>query len=636
MMKYQLFWPYRALLFALAITPLSACTGSISGGNNKSGGDDSPAPSEQPPPGNNPLPPPVDMKDGENKGPEPCGVPKVRLFQLSPLQLHRLASAVVPGGISTTLGNSRFLNVVADLTASRAPSDGPFTNAAFELNMTDGYLTQLMESGQAIGQMAWDYLSKDDCLKQSQAPDDACLGAYIRSVGRTLFRRPLTDSEVNKLAALAQQEIANDGIARAVITVVQALFVSPETLFRTELGSGQPVADGRVRLTGHELADMLSFWLLNRAPDDELRTAVDEGRLDGTDFMQVRAETLAQFRRLVAEPVPKGSHGHIYTMQREGVGGLFADYLQIKDSDSLNKEERIYGHYSAYAWASMRREFDAAVSDGMWNRGARWDQLMTDSAAYPARSLLASADGSGIYTYKAPLAGSASGDYFRIEGADLDGPRAGLLTNPFVMAAHSDFDRTSIVQRGAWLRRDVLCMEIPAPPPTVEAVPVPPSGSLTARERLAAHSVGGCAGCHRLMDPLAMGLEVYDAVGRYRTNELSPSYEAKGVHYESGRPIDTSGVLTDVTIDGVQGDYPYANPTEFAKLLVRTEEAQTCFVKKAAGFMLGRAVGEADRCAVEAYRKAFVDSEFNVFALLEAIVTSDDFYYRRVPNGDGQ
>ena len=43
-----------------------------------------------------------------------------------------------------------------------------------------------------------------------------------------------------------------------------------------------------------------------------------------------------------------------------------------------------------------------------------------------------------------------------------------------------------------------------------------------------------CAGCHKVMDPLGLALENFDAVGAWRTRD-------------SGLPIDASGELTDGT-----------------------------------------------------------------------------------------
>jgi hypothetical protein len=42
-----------------------------------------------------------------------------------------------------------------------------------------------------------------------------------------------------------------------------------------------------------------------------------------------------------------------------------------------------------------------------------------------------------------------------------------------------------------------------------------------------------CATCHNVLDPIGMGLENFDAIGRFRTT------------YANGDAIDSSGVLPD-------------------------------------------------------------------------------------------
>jgi hypothetical protein len=54
------------------------------------------------------------------------------------------------------------------------------------------------------------------------------------------------------------------------------------------------------------------------------------------------------------------------------------------------------------------------------------------------------------------------------------------------------------------------------------------------RERLAQHMTDpACAGCHKLMDPIGLGLENYDGIGVFRT-------------VENGVVLDTSETIDDL------------------------------------------------------------------------------------------
>ena len=59
----------------------------------------------------------------------------------------------------------------------------------------------------------------------------------------------------------------------------------------------------------------------------------------------------------------------------------------------------------------------------------------------------------------------------------------------------------------------------------------------TVRARMEQHRASpACAGCHKVMDPLGLALENFDAVGAWRTRD-------------AGLPIDASGELADGTQD---------------------------------------------------------------------------------------
>ena len=117
-----------------------------------------------------------------------------------------------------------------------------------------------------------------------------------------------------------------------------------------------------------------------------------------------------------------------------------------------------------------------------------------------------------------------------------DEVRRGLLGKGGVLLLTSHADRTSPVVRGKWILDNLLgTPPPPAPavvPPFPEEVPGVPA---TVRGRMEQHRANpACAGCHKVMDPLGLALENFDAVGAWRTRE-------------SGLPIDASGELTDGT-----------------------------------------------------------------------------------------
>src|SRR5690606_40829884 len=111
--------------------------------------------------------------------------------------------------------------------------------------------------------------------------------------------------------------------------------------------------------------------------------------------------------------------------------------------------------------------------------------------------------------------------------------------------------RTSPVLRGKWVLEQILGTPAPPPPPDVPDLEAArqANSELDFREVLELHrSKPACNSCHQRMDPIGLGLENFDAIGRWR--------EGYGE-----QPIDASGVLVDGTA--------FEGPSELKQLLLR-------------------------------------------------------------------
>ena len=98
---------------------------------------------------------------------------------------------------------------------------------------------------------------------------------------------------------------------------------------------------------------------------------------------------------------------------------------------------------------------------------------------------------------------------------------------PLLLTSHAD--RTSPVVRGKWILDNLVGSPPPPPPPDVPALPDARGAKpLTMRARMEQHRANPvCASCHKVMDPMGLALENFDAVGAWRADE-------------SGQPIDAS------------------------------------------------------------------------------------------------
>ena len=77
------------------------------------------------------------------------------------------------------------------------------------------------------------------------------------------------------------------------------------------------------------------------------------------------------------------------------------------------------------------------------------------------------------------------------------------------------------------------------------SIPEPSAEARTLRERVAEHLENpSCAGCHQLTDPIGLGLENFDGIGRYRESEyetqIDPSGQLDGVDFETAVGLSTA------------------------------------------------------------------------------------------------
>jgi hypothetical protein len=182
--------------------------------------------------------------------------------------------------------------------------------------------------------------------------------------------------------------------------------------------------------------------------------------------------------------------------------------------------------------------------------------------------------------------------------------RRGLLGNASLMSMYSHSSISSPTLRGKFIRQILMCQAIPAPPPDVDITLPDEAEAKTARERLQVHSTDPtCAGCHKLMDPLGLGLENYDAIGKYRTQE-------------NGVTLDTSG-----SVDGTA----FKTPGELGDLLAQNSGVPNCLARVIFRYAWGRLEGQADEALITDLTTSFQGSSYQLRQLLTAAVTSSGF-----------
>ena len=128
-------------------------------------------------------------------------------------------------------------------------------------------------------------------------------------------------------------------------------------------------------------------------------------------------------------------------------------------------------------------------------------------------------------------------------------------------------------------------------------------------DKLKQHSSDeACSGCHSLMDPIVLGLENFDGIGRFRT-------------LDNGFPIDPSGPLPNGT--------SFESPDGLIEILAEDEKLTKCMVEKTLTYALGRGLQPNDLPYQEQILAQFTESDFRFRSLIRAVMHSETFRMRR-------
>jgi hypothetical protein len=180
-----------------------------------------------------------------------------------------------------------------------------------------------------------------------------------------------------------------------------------------------------------------------------------------------------------------------------------------------------------------------------------------------------------------------------------------------VLTVTSHPDRTAPVMRGKWILDNLVGTPPPPPPPNVPDLSAAEDGGKpkTIRQMMEAHRANAvCASCHKLMDPLGLALEHFDAVGAARTKD-------------HGLPIDASSTLYDGTpVDG--------GVSLRQGLMKRPDVLVSTLTEKLLTYALGRGPQPYDMPVVRSIVRDAARHDYRFSALVMGIVESTPFQKR--------
>ena len=419
------------------------------------------------------------------------------------------------------------------------------------------------------------------CTPRHEArPDPDCAGETLASIGRYVFRRPLTGQEQAIYVKMAAEATTHTGSFYSGLELaLAAMLISPDFLYVVETGEPDRSRPGEWRLDSYSRAARLSFVLWNTTPNDGLLQAAADGRLEDAAQLTAIAQQMITSPRL-----------------EDGVRAFFSDMLWFEKFDQMAKDPLVYPRFNAAVASALPEQMLRTIIDHLVIRGADYRELFTTRRTFMNRPLGA--------LYNVPVRTRSGWEPFEF-GADDD--RAGLLGQAGFLALYSHSGRSSPTLRGRAVRELLLCQPVPNPPGNVNFTAVQDIRSQvlrTARARLNAHTSDPlCAGCHRITDPIGLPLERFDGIGAWR-------------HQENDAEIDTRGMLEGVSFVGMGG---------LGKTLASMPAATQCVVRRAYEYAVGRSVQD-DAATLAALNEAFAADHYRIPALFLRIATLPEAY----------
>ena len=394
-----------------------------------------------------------------------------------------------------------------------------------------------------------------------------------------------TPSDIDRLMEFYQTGRKGGTFERGVQMALDRTIASPKFIFRVERDPAGAAPGTVYRVTDLELASRLSFFLWSSIPDDQLLQVARQGTLHTPAVLN------QQVRRMLTDPKSQAL-----------VDNFAGQWLYLRNLKNLQPNSNEFPDFDHNLRTALATETELFFQSIMREDRNVLD-LMTADYTFLNERL--------ARHYGVP---GVKGSHFR-RVTLADDARKGLLGKGAILMVTSHADRTSPVVRGKWILDNLL--NAPPPPmpnnvPPLNESAVRDGKVLTMRERMEEHRKNPvCASCHKIMDPIGLSMENFDAVGAWRTRDGGTL----------GSPINASGELLDGTkVDGV---------VTLRQALVRNPEIFVGTVtEKLLTYALGRGLAYYDMPTVRAIVRDAAGHDNKFSSIVLGIVNSAPFQKR--------
>ena len=421
------------------------------------------------------------------------------------------------------------------------------------------------------------------CYPTNENAEANCARQIVKTLATRAFRQPITDKDpsVETLLSFYQEGRNEGGFEIGIERALARVLVDPRFIFRLEHVPANVPQGAAYRLTDLELATRLSFFLWSSIPDSKLMDLAIAGQLSRPAVLE------EQVRRMLTDPKAKSL-----------IDNFASQWMRLRELD--NAEPDASADFDGNVRIAFKREMEMFFESILREDRSVIDLLDADYTFVDERL----ARHYGIPNIK--------GSLFRKVTLAKDDPRRGILGKGSILLVTSASNRTSPVQRGAWVLENLLGMRPPSPPPGVETnldAKTEAARATTIRERMELHrSNPVCAACHTIMDPVGFSLENFDLVGKWRD-------------LDGKTRIDPTAEM----VDGTKLDGP-------ASLRRALQDRSNMFVsvatEKLMTYATGRVVTPYDMPAVRKVIRDSANTNYRLSSLILGVVKSEPFQMR--------
>jgi hypothetical protein len=431
------------------------------------------------------------------------------------------------------------------------------------------------------------------CRPTSAEDERPCAQEIVSELASKAYRRPLNEMDLEGLMSFYETEAAEGDFESGVRTALQAILASPHFVFRLEeapeaIDAIDAIDIGPIhRLNDLDLASRLSFFLWATVPDDELVKLASQGVLSDPAVVDRQVE------RMLADP------------RSEALATRFASqWLRLQDLDKIDPDYLLFPLYDDTLASALKHE----------------TELFFENLVHEDRSALeiVTADYTFVNERLARHYGipNVTGSLFRrvkLAGPELEA-RRGVLGQGSILTLTSVADRTSPVIRGKWILEVLLGSPPPPPPPNVPLLDATTDAAagrtLSVREAMELHRANpACTSCHKVIDPLGLALENFDATGTWRIKDNGVAVDATGELYD-GTPIDGPPGLRQALL-------------KYQDVFIAT------FTESLMTYALGRRVEYYDMPTVRVIAREAKANDYRISSFIKGIAGSSAFQMTR-------